>query len=86
MSGFFKEPLDRAVAGHLATFIAAILVGRGQLSPAAAIFLGLGISVVVIWFSEILSSFVWVVSISAAIATDYVNRLSRAAARVIIEA
>jgi hypothetical protein len=81
-----KQTLDQAVGGHLATLLAAILVGWGQITPAAMIFIGLGLSVVVICFSEVISPFVRAASISAAIATDYVNRLSRAAARVIIEA
>jgi hypothetical protein len=81
-----KQPLDRGVGGHVATLLAAILAGWGQLSPAVAILLGLGLAVVVICCSETISSFLWPVYISAAIATEYFDRISRAAARAFIEA
>jgi hypothetical protein len=80
------KPLDQMVGGHLATLVAAILTGWGQLPPAVVILLGLILAGMVIWFSNAIGSLLWAAQIVAANVTQYLARISRAAACAITKA
>jgi hypothetical protein len=80
------KPLDRAVGGQMASHIAAVLTGWGQIPPAVAIVAGLGLAVMVILLTTTIESVLRAALIAAAIGAEYLARISWAVARAIIKA
>jgi hypothetical protein len=80
------KPLDRAVGGQMASHIAAVLTGWGQIPPAVAIVAGLGLAVMVILLTTTIESVLRAALIAAAIGAEYLARISWAVAHAIIKA
>jgi hypothetical protein len=78
-----KRPLDQILGSQMATLLAAVLTGCGQIPPAVAIILGLGLAVVYIWLTDIANSLVLIARVTTSSIAKYLESISRAAFRAI---
>ena len=81
-----KQPLDQMLAGQVATLLAAVLTGWGQIPPAVVIILGLGLAVVYIWLADITNSLILAVRVTTSNIGDYLESICRATFRAIAKA
>jgi len=81
-----KQPLDQMLAGQMATLLAAVLTGWGQIPPAVVIILGLGLAVAYICLADVTNSLIVAVRVTTSNIPEYLESISRAAFRAIAKA